>query len=245
MNRAALAIGTLVVGILSGCSGAAPATTPTSSPASTPSPASTAGTASSPMPGASEQGARELPPGAMEPGTYSGEFEGTRYTFTIPASGWSNYPEAGCCVIYAGGDADGAIIFLTGDITSLYARACESSGTEFEVGPTVDDLANALVSLQDFEVSKPTDVTLSGFHGKRVKVTVPSDVDVSNPDCYQGNYHLTPGRHYQAAGQTDDNWILDVGGRRLVPTFATTPDTPADVLEQIEQIRDSLVIEPS
>ena len=93
-------------------------------------------------------------------------------------------------------------------------------------------------------MSEPTDVTLSGFHGKRVMVTVPMDVDVTNPDCYQGNYSLTPGRYYQAAGQTDDNWILDIDGERMTPTFATTPNTPADVLEQVEQIRDSLVIEP-
>lgn len=143
-----------------------------------------------------------------------------------------------------GGDSDGAIIFFCCDITSLYAEACDSAGTEFEFGPTVDDLANALVSLQDLEVSEPTDVTLSGFHGKRVMVTVPLDVDVTNPDCDGGNYSLTPGRYYQAPGQTDDNWILDVDGKRMVPTFATTTKTPADVLEQVEQIRDSLVIEP-
>jgi hypothetical protein len=67
---------------------------------------------------------------------------------------------------------------------------------------------------------------------------------VTYPDCYEGNYSLFPGRHYQAAGQTDDTWILDVDGQRMVPTFATTPDTPEDVLEEVQQIRDSLVIEP-
>jgi hypothetical protein len=231
MNRCTFAIATLVICILSGCSSAAPAATPTPTRASTASP--------------SGQGARELPAGVLEPGTYFGEFEGTRFTFTIPESGWNNYPEAGCCVIYTGGDNDGAIIFFSGDITSLYARACESSGTKSDFGPTVDDLADALVSLEDFEATEPTDVTLSGFHGKRVALTVPMDVDVTNPDCDNGEYHLNEGRYYQAPGQTDDMWILDVDGERMVPTFATTPNTPAEVVEQVEQIRDSLVIEPN
>ena len=232
MHRSTLATAVVVLCILAGCGGVAPTASPAVS--ATQSPA-----VSPPAQGA----ARALPPGAMEPGTYFGEADGTRYTFTVPAPGWSNYPESGCCVIFEGGDADGAIIFFAGDIASLYARACESSGTEFKFGPTVDDLAAALGSLQDFEVSAPTNVTLSGFQGKRVKVTVPLDVNVGNPACDEGNYSLTPGRHYQAAGQTDDNWILDVGGKRLVPTFATTTKTPADVLAQVEQIRDSLVIE--
>jgi hypothetical protein len=244
MNRPTLAIATLTISILSGCSGAAPAPIPTSTRAPTPSPAPTASPAVRPAPSLSPPGARELPPDAMEPGTYFGEFEGTRYTFSIPDAEWNNYPENGCCTIFTGGDTDGAIIFFEGDYTSLYARACHSAGTEFEFGPTVDDLANALLSLQDFEVSEPTDVVLSGFLGKRVRLTVPMDVDVTDSDCYEGNYSLFPGRHYQAAGQTDDIWILDVNGDRMVPTFATTQDTTADVLEQVEQIRNSLVIEP-
>jgi hypothetical protein len=133
--------------------------------------------------------------------------------------------------------------FLEGDTTSLYTRACHSSGTEFTFGPAVDDLVKALVSLKDFEVSVPVNVTLGGFQGKRVKVTVPRDVDTGNPDCDQESYSLSPGRHYQTAGQTDDYWILDVNGTRLTPAFSTTPETPADVVRQLEQIRDSLVIE--
>lgn len=250
MKRLTVAIA-LVICIVSGCSTAAPTAAPTPTRAPTPGPTATptaaptfaptvAPTAS---PAVTPEGSKKLLGKALQPGTYFGDFEGYRFTFTIPDSGWNNYSESGCCTIYAGGDAGGAIIFFTGDITELYAKACDSAGTEFEFGPTVDDLANALVSLEDFEVSQPTDVTLSGYHGKRVMVTVPTDIDVNNPDCDQGEYHLNPGRYYQAAGQTDDNWILDVNGKRMVPTFATTPNTPADLLEQVEQIRNSLVIE--
>ena len=103
---------------------------------------------------------------------------------------------------------------------------------------------NALLTLEDFEVSEPTDVTLSGYQGKQVTVTVPMDADVGNPDCYEG-YSLLPGLSYEVAGQTDDLWIIDMDGTRLIPTVATGPDTPAEILEQAEAMRDSLVLEPN
>src|SRR5262245_59264666 len=130
MHRSTLATAMLVLCIVAGCGGV----TPTASPAAAqPTSAATASPAVSP---AAPGEAKALPRAAIEPGTYFGDADGTRYTFTIPAAGWKNYPESGCCTIYTGDDADGAIIFFSGDIASLYARACESSGTEFQFGPT-------------------------------------------------------------------------------------------------------------
>jgi len=232
----------IVVSVLAGCSSAAPRVTsiPTQGPAA--SLPATSGPGPTPITSA-QVGARELPDGALERGTYFGEFDGIRFTFEVPDAGWVGYAEHACCVILKGGDAEGATIFFSGDITELYARACDSSGTEIEFGPTVDDLAEAMASLKDFEVTGPTDVTLSGYHGKRVALKVPLGIDVHDPDCFGGSYWLTPTRYYQAPGQIDDNWILDIAGKRMVPTFSTTPKTPADVLEQVERIRDSLTIE--
>jgi hypothetical protein len=91
----------------------------------------------------------------------------------------------------------------------------------------VDELATALTSLEDFESTEPSVVALNGYEGKRVALTVP-DVDVRSTDCDQGKYSLSSNRWYQSAGQTDDLWILEVDGQRLVLPFATTPNTPAD-----------------
>jgi len=229
-------IAALVVGMLAGCAGAAaptpiPTANPTAAPTASPTPSPTA----SPV---------ELPvEGDLEAGTYTGVYEGHRFTFNVPASGWATIAETGCCVMFQGEDEVGAIIFLGGDFTSLYEDACESQGSEFEPGPSVDDLASALSSLAGFESSGPTDVTVNRWEGKRVALTVPADVDVRSPDCDQARYSLSSGRWYQAASQTDDMWILDVDGQRQVLTFSTAPNTPAHVVEQLEQIRDSIVIE--
>jgi len=186
----------------------------------------------------------ELPGGEIDAGTYTGVYEGTRFTFTVPDSGWTSYADTGCCVIFQGEDEVGAQMFLGGDITSLYADACESAGTEFEPGPSVDDLVAALTSLKGFESTEPADVTLNGYEGKRVALTVPADVDVRSSDCHDSKYSLWSGRWYQTAGQTDDLWILDVDGQRHVLTFSTALDTPADLVEKLEQIRDSIQMEP-
>jgi hypothetical protein len=234
------AIVALIVGALTGCAGAgAPTQAPTVAPTAAPT-ASSAPTAST-SPTAQE--AQELPAGDLEAGTYTGVYEGYRFTFTVPDAGWTSIADTGCCVLFQGEDEDGAQMFLGGDITSLYADACESAGTGFEPGPSVDGLASALTSLEDFESTEPSDATLNGYDGKRVALTVPAGVAVRSTDCDQGKYSLSSDRWYQSAGQTDDMWILDVDGQRLVLTFATTPNTPADLVEQLEQIRDTIVIE--
>ena len=132
----------------------------------------------------------------------------------------------------------------------LYRRACDSSGTEFDPGPSVDDLANALASLEDFEVTAPADVTVSGYEGKRVALTVPMDADVDpaadphSPSCDGGKYSLSSDRWYQAPGQTDDMWILDVDGERQLIVASDAPGTPADVTAQLEAMVASMEIEP-
>ena len=238
-----LLITAVVIGFIAGCAGPAATQAPTANPTTPPTATATAtakATAgatteatASPMSAPTESPAttpevvQELPGGEIEAGTYTGVYEESRFTFTVPESGWTSYIDTGCCVLFQGDDEETAQMFLGGDITSLYADACETAGTEFDPGPSVDDLAAALASLEGFESTEPIDVTLNGYEGKRVALTVPADVDVRNPDCVGGQYSLWSNRWYQASGQTDDLWILDVDGQRQVLTFSTTPNTPS------------------
>ncbi len=48
-------------------------------------------------------------------------------------------------------------------------------------GPTVDDLASALAALDGFESSPPADVAIRGYQGKRLRLTVPDDLDPAEP----------------------------------------------------------------
>ena len=235
MNRLVVAAGSVAAivlvavigfGIVSGGGTSSPGAAPSPTPSPTPA-------------------QRQLTEGAVEPGRYFTDVGNNRFTFTVPESGWSWMVDAGG--VYQGEDSDLAFFWpswFAEDVSSLYRRACESSGTEFDPGPSVDDLANALASLEDFEVTAPTDVTVSGYEGKRLAVTVPMDVDVNSPACDRQNYTLSTGRWYQAPGQTDDMYILDVDGERHLVVVSNSPGTPTDVNAQLDAMMESLEIEP-
>jgi hypothetical protein len=249
MNRFVISV--LVIGTLTGCAGATPTPAPAATPATTSNPSPTPTLAPTPVPAtpaptpspAATAGATEMTEGDVEPGRYFADFGGYRYTVTVPDSGWVGQG-VGVGGLYQGEDSELAIFWFAGEEPSLYQRACDSSGTEFDPGPSVDDLADAMVSLEDFETTAPTDVTVSGFEGKRVTVTVPLDVDVRSSACDAGKYSLSPNRWYQAPGQTDDTLILDVNGERHLITLSTTPATPIDLAAQLDEMLASLVIEP-
>jgi len=246
MIRLVLAI-SIAVSFLAGCTAAAPSTAPTEGSASTPAEAATQGATQTPAPAATAVpadigAARQLPTAdSLEPGRYLLDFGGYRFTFTVADPGWSADVSAGG--VYRGDDRELAIFWPGGEVSSLYRDPCESSGTEFEPGPSVDELAGALASLEGFEATAPADVTVSGYHGKRIAITVPTDVDLGSPGCDNGNYSLSEGRWFQAPGQTDDMRILDLDGERQTVTTSTTPATPTDVSSQLDDMVESLLIE--
>ena len=205
-------------------------------------------TAPSPSPtpsAAPTQAVRELAEGVVEPGRYSGEGQGFRYTFTVPDGGWTAGIGDLCCMLYQGEDSEVAILAFNENLDRLYRRACQSVGTEFTPGPSVGALADALASLEDFETTTPADVIVSGYQGKQVSLTVPMDVaDPNSSACDLHGYDLSDGRWYQAAGQKDTYSILDVDGERLVLLSSYTPDTPADIKDQLDAMFASLEVEP-
>ena len=70
------------------------------------------------------------------------------------------------------------------------------------------------------------------------------DVDVKLPAFYRSNYNLSEYRWYQAPGQTDDMWILDIDGVRQLIVASDAPGTPNPVRAQLEAMVASLEIEP-
>src|SRR6185436_8748639 len=64
---------------------------------------------------------------------------------------------------------------------NLTADPCHWSGGELDppVGPTADDLATALVEQAAGNASAPTDVTVGGYPGKRVELSLPVGLDIA------------------------------------------------------------------
>lgn len=123
----------------------------------------------------------------------------------------------------------------------------------------MDDLATALSQLEPFEVTAPaTDVTLLGHPGKHLQLTVP-DLPVTDTgngrlftDCFEGELHSWISANLGGSfwgyngepGRTEDFWILDVDGTRLVIETNSSPASSPQDLAEMDAIFDSIRIHP-
>ena len=185
----------------------------------------------------------------LEPGRYVIDPDGDdttplRVTYDVAAEGWSGWFGA---LKFA--DSGFTMLSIT-TVTNLVSDGClDQTPLEPPVGPTVDDLATALTQLAPFEVTAPpTDVTLFGYRGKRLELTVPGQ---GLAGCLDGKAHSwiapnngVPFSGYDAPGQTEEFWILDVQGTRLVLVKLDSPGTPAQDISERDAIFDSISIEP-
>ena len=203
-------------------------------PITTPNPTPTL----TPTPSPASFGSHAL--GALEPGTYLLEHvEPFRIFFRVPAD-WEKLSAP--ATIWAGPASDARLGFMTVD--NVFIDPCDPARGLLDppVGPTVDDLATALGSVAGLEASAPTDITLAGFAGKRIDLTV---IGTADP-CRGADTALLRGTlDVPAPGLGDDYrlWIVDVDGYRLVMAqVARTAATPADRAE-LQAIVDSIQIE--
>ncbi|HYN31806.1 MAG TPA: hypothetical protein VES40_04215, partial [Ilumatobacteraceae bacterium] len=197
----------------------------------------------------------------VEPGAYVIDPDGDASTpltvaYDVPA-GWSAWP--GAVKFY---DPDptavlaGHVMLSITTVTNVVTDGCsDHSPADPAVGPTVDDLATALAELAPFEVSSPpTDVTVFGYQGKYVQLTVP-DTPVAGEsftDCVGGKIRSWIDRHNPAAffgynaepGRTEEFWILDVDGTRLVIETNWSPASPEFDVAEMRSIFDSIRIQP-
>lgn len=133
-------------------------------------------------------------------------------------------------------------------IRSLNGDPCNHPGTADDVAidPTVDDLVAGLTSSTEYETSDPTDVSLGGYSGKQVVVTMPAD-PAAVDQCAEGYVIWNPmeGGFYDNAFGTENRWtlwILDVEGQRVVIRISDFEDSPADLRQELQAIVDSIVI---
>jgi hypothetical protein len=126
----------------------------------------------------------------------------------------------------------------------------------------VDDLATALADLAPFRVtSPPRAVTIDGYGGKHLELAVPnlpvegdSGEDRHFTGCVDGKLmswvgaiDTEPGDAYYGytgPGYTEEFWILDVDGTRLMIVAERSPGSPRKGLAEQRAIVESIQIEP-
>ena len=198
----------------------------------------------------------------LQPGQYFIDPDGDpstplRVTFEVAAEKWAQWIP----VSKITADDDGPHIMLSiTTVTNLTTDAClNHTPRDPAVGPSVEDLATALSQLPPFEVTAPpSDVTFLGYEGKHLVLTVP-DLEADDSPVESGfsacpnAFHswispLLGGAHsaYNGPepGLTEEFWILDAEGTRLVIVANTSPSAPPEWVAERQAIIDSIQIQP-
>jgi hypothetical protein len=198
-----------------------------------------------------------LPDGVLLPGTYSvrpQDISAPRIRLTVPA-GWYG---AGFSVSKHNSiDApDGAGVILWGGPFNVYEDPCgwSTSLPSSPTGPSVDELVTALAAQPMRDATAATDITLDGYSGKALELTVPADLGFDAAtgfaDCDEGGYRswISPDglsfREHQAPGQHDRLWVIDVEGTRVVIDATFYAGTSASDTSELQAILDSIGFEP-
>jgi len=238
VSRHAFVAGLSTLVGLTGCAGGVTAEPPASTPAATPSP----------TPGATTAAFAEThDPVAIEPGTYrvpKSEWSVADFTVDFP-EGWT--VQAGH--IYAGKpNTDEEFGFYAVVVDTIYADACTADGERpIAVGPTVDDLAGALLEQPGPEASGPVDTTLGGYPASRIDFTVPTGFDL-NACRLEGLglqiWHSPPTDKYFVLlpDGIASAYIVDVDGQRQVFLTQRMSGTSEEDVAELQAVLDSIHI---
>jgi hypothetical protein len=191
-----------------------------------------------------------LPSGALEPGMFvvsaiDPDFDAShRITISVPGGyqglfGWGILKNEGRQWVSAS------------VVGSVYADACHWNGTLLDppVGANFDALVAALANQLGTRASTPTDVTLAGFAGKRMELTVPDGINLA--DCDNGQFRFwtfglgeSDYRNTPFTGEHGQLWILDGDGVPLVIEAAWPIGASAQVQAELTQMVESIRIDP-
>jgi hypothetical protein len=209
-------------------------------PAATPSPTSPASPAPTPSPPAISPS-----PVADEPSTLivDAPFP-VRITFDV-GPGWVLWDDVGAVgkgwYKHSVDPPDGLGMTFW-NVTNVLTDPCDGEPLDPPLGPSVDDLADALVAQPHTVVVQDTAVTIDGHSGRYLEYTAD---DMS--DCPFGRLErwMSAGPTREAlAGEHDKVWILDVDGTRVVIDAFSFARTSAEHLAELDAIAETIRIGP-
>lgn len=196
----------------------------------------------------------------LEVETYFVEPVGTdiQVFYTIPAQGWMSW--LGAFKPGLPTDPPNSVVGIgILNVTNVVQNGCTGHvAADPPVGPTVDDMATALAELSPFVLTEPpSEVTIDGFGGKHLELTVP-DLTLGGPvddpaftDCTDGELWSYIGPPlgsayygYSHPGQVEEFWLLNVDGTRLMIAAVTSPGSSKGDIAELRSILDSIDIVP-
>ncbi len=125
----------------------------------------------------------------------------------------------------------------------VYPHPCSAVEFAETVGPSVADLANALAAQALRAGTDPVPVTVGGYDGLYVELSVPDDVNVEL--CPLKRFNMWPGRWQEAPGQVDMVWIVDVEGQRIVLDASHFPGASSEEVAELRDMVTTATFEPA
>jgi hypothetical protein len=190
------------------------------------------------------------PEAGLPVGSFALDADGVAMMVTIPAPGWTLNSQFNALVK---GDEvanlpEATMLFWTYPAgTSFYVPGdpCQVTSTRPATpATTTEAFAAALAAQASRDATEPVDVTVGGSAGKSITLHVPADA--SPDECEEGEFvsfgtaEDPLSRYQQGPGQIDALWIVDVDGAFLYIDAMYRPDTPADLVEEMRAIVESL-----
>lgn len=229
----------VLLAVMAGCAGGVSSELPASTPLVTPSPTAALKVTAFP---------NETEPVAIEPGTYrisKSAWSVADFTVTFPEDWTVQYGHT-----YASNpDEDDEFGFYPVVVDNIFAHACEGeAGGLTEIGPSVDDLATALLQQPGPEASGPVDTTLGGYPALRIDLTIPEALDLETCS-FEGIglqiWYSPPADKYFVllADGIASVYIVDVNGQRQVFLTQYRSATSGDDLAELQSVLDSIHIE--
>jgi hypothetical protein len=200
----------------------APTPSPSATPAPTPTPI--------PMPNS----------GLLDPGRYR-LGSAIPMDITVPA-GWNSFETAVIKNLYLPTE----MAFGLWEMENTYVDPCmDHTLVSPPPGPGVDDIAEALANQPGIEAGPPRDVTVDGYSGKLVELTITADITT----CIGGRdgFWLWFGgdrRYVQGTNEEDRLYILEVDGVRYTFWAAVQQATSAADRAELDAIIESIDIQP-
>ncbi len=140
-------------------------------------------------------------------------------------------------------EPDGMAVRFYAYTLNLYTNPASVADGQLDppVGPTVDDLVEAIVGHPAWTASEPTDITIGGNPGQLVSITIPPDAEFTADDKFFLFIDAGGGQVWGwAPEQTFDLYIVDVDGVRLVIDSFHYPGTSEDDLAAQREVVDSV-----
>lgn len=130
-------------------------------------------------------------------------------------------------------------------VQALYANPlAPAEGRLPAPGPSADDLVNAMLDHPDWPTTGPEPVTIDGYSGQVVHLTLPATVTDATSFYLFGD---SGGGQFWGwvAGQVHDLYVMDVEGERLVIDAFRFPDTTEEDLAAQRAVVDAIQLAPN